>query len=256
MEIWAQPFSKLAPENPILQMKTSEGDIYLELFPKAAPKTVSNFMGLALGTQEYRDPITLEKSKKPFYNGLSFYRVHKEFAIQTGDPIGTGTGGPFEYSFEDEINATALGLHTKRVFDSEDELHPYLREGKKEVQEVIQKVILPQLKKEFQVTSGMSEAEQKKIFNEKIAPRVFNLTFKELFEASGYHYNEQLPSYPPFRGTLAMDTQGPNGNGSRFLINVANNEWMAGRNTIFGRVIQGMDIVDKIASVEVDNNYR
>lgn len=254
--VWAQPFSKLAPENPILRIHTSEGKFYVELFLKSAPKTVANVMGLALGTLEYRDPITLEKAKKPFYNGLSFYRVHKEFAIQTGDPIGTGTGGPYGFSFEDEINATTLGLHEKKVFDEKEELHPYLKESHKEIQEAIQKVIIPQLKKEFQVPQNIPEVEQKKIFEEKVAPRIFNMSFKELFEAFGYRYNEQLVSYPPKRGTLAMDTQGPNSNSSRFLINVADNEWIAGRSTIFGRVIQGMDVVDKIASVEVDNTYK
>ena len=69
-------------------MKTSEGDIVLELFDEDAPKTVSNFKKLA---------------SDGFYDGLVFHRVIDDFMIQGGCPQGTGTGGP-GYTFEDEIN--------------------------------------------------------------------------------------------------------------------------------------------------------
>jgi cyclophilin family peptidyl-prolyl cis-trans isomerase len=69
-------------------MKTSEGDIVLELFDEDAPKTVSNFKQLV---------------SQGFYDGLIFHRVIEDFMIQGGCPQGTGTGGP-GYTFEDEIN--------------------------------------------------------------------------------------------------------------------------------------------------------
>jgi cyclophilin family peptidyl-prolyl cis-trans isomerase len=69
-------------------MKTSEGDIVLELFDEDAPKTVANFKQLA---------------SQGFYDGLIFHRVIDDFMIQGGCPQGTGTGGP-GYTFEDEIN--------------------------------------------------------------------------------------------------------------------------------------------------------
>jgi peptidyl-prolyl cis-trans isomerase B (cyclophilin B) len=69
-------------------MKTTEGDITLELFDEDAPKTVSNFKQLA---------------GQGFYDGLVFHRVIPDFMIQGGCPEGTGTGGP-GYTFEDEIN--------------------------------------------------------------------------------------------------------------------------------------------------------
>ena len=69
-------------------MKTSEGDIVLELFDEDAPKTVGNFKKLA---------------SEGFYDGLIFHRVIDDFMIQGGCPEGTGTGGP-GYTFEDEIN--------------------------------------------------------------------------------------------------------------------------------------------------------
>jgi cyclophilin family peptidyl-prolyl cis-trans isomerase len=69
-------------------MKTTEGDITIELFDEDAPKTVSNFKQLA---------------GQGFYDGLIFHRVIPDFMIQGGCPEGTGTGGP-GYTFEDEIN--------------------------------------------------------------------------------------------------------------------------------------------------------
>ena len=69
-------------------MKTTQGDIVLELFDDDAPKTVQNFKDLA---------------GKGFYDGLSFHRIIKDFMIQGGCPEGTGTGGP-GYTFEDEFN--------------------------------------------------------------------------------------------------------------------------------------------------------
>ena len=76
-------------------IKTSLGDIKVELYPDKAPKTVANFVGLAEGT----------KTGKPFYNGVIFHRVIKDFMIQGGDPLGTGMGGP-DYKFEDEIDSS------------------------------------------------------------------------------------------------------------------------------------------------------
>src|SRR5215470_8788209 len=69
-------------------MTTNHGDIVIELFDDAAPKTVENFRTLA---------------GKGFYDGLTFHRIIKDFMIQGGCPQGTGTGGP-GYTFEDEFN--------------------------------------------------------------------------------------------------------------------------------------------------------
>src|SRR6266508_3848783 len=70
---------------------TSAGNFTVELFEKDAPKTVANFVDLAEGTKEWTDPKTETKVKKPYYNGLVFHRVIKNFMIQGGDPLGNGT---------------------------------------------------------------------------------------------------------------------------------------------------------------------
>lgn len=84
-------------------MRTSEGDITIDLFDDKAPNTVANFLGLATGEKEWADPYTGQPSHGKFYNGLTFHRIIKQFMIQGGCPLGTGTGGP-GYEFDDEID--------------------------------------------------------------------------------------------------------------------------------------------------------
>ncbi len=84
-------------------LHTNHGDIVITLFPEHAPKTVENFVGLATGTKEYRDPETGAATTGNFYDGLIFHRIIDGFMIQGGDPLGTGTGGP-GYRFGDEFH--------------------------------------------------------------------------------------------------------------------------------------------------------
>jgi peptidyl-prolyl cis-trans isomerase A (cyclophilin A) len=83
--------------------ETSQGNIVCRLFEKEAPKTVENFIGLAEGTKEFRDPISGKKEKRPYYDGLTFHRVIPQFMIQGGCPQGDGRGGP-GYNFADEFH--------------------------------------------------------------------------------------------------------------------------------------------------------
>lgn len=81
------------------EMITTKGNILIQLEFKKTPMTVGNFVGLAEGK--------IENSAKPigtpYYDGLKFHRVIKDFMIQGGDPQGNGQGGP-GYSFPDEID--------------------------------------------------------------------------------------------------------------------------------------------------------
>ena len=71
-----------------IQIKTTKGTIDAELYSKEVPKTVANFLAL---------------TRKGFYKGILFHRVIPNFMIQTGDPTGTGMGGP-GYTFADEFS--------------------------------------------------------------------------------------------------------------------------------------------------------
>ena len=82
-------------------LKTTKGDITINLFPVHAPATVENFVGLAEGTKDYKDDAG--RSGERYYDGLGFHRVIDGFMIQGGCPLGTGTGGP-GYTFKGEIH--------------------------------------------------------------------------------------------------------------------------------------------------------
>ena len=77
-------------------LETNKGSIELALYPEYAPKTVNNFVFLALDG---------------FYDDLTFHRVISNFMIQGGDPTGNGTGGP-GYRFEDETRGNPLTHET------------------------------------------------------------------------------------------------------------------------------------------------
>ena len=150
------------------QFDTSEGPFTIRLFEKEAPATVANFVGLAEGTKQWRDPQTGESKTAPFYNGVTFHRVIDGFMIQGGDRLGTGTGGP-GYKFADEF-------------------HPSLRHSR--------------------------------------------------------------------AGMLSMANAGPNTNGSQFFITLGPTPHLDNRHSVFGEVIEGMDVVKRIGSVPTGPNDR
>lgn len=89
----------------VATLHTNHGVIKVNLFGLHAPKTVSNFEGLATGEIDWKDPRSGEtQTGKPLYNGVIFHRVIEGFMIQGGDPTGTGMGGP-GYQFGDEIHS-------------------------------------------------------------------------------------------------------------------------------------------------------
>jgi cyclophilin family peptidyl-prolyl cis-trans isomerase len=121
-------------------ISTDRGDIVIELFADKVPTTVNNFVFLA---------------REGYYDGVTFHRVIGGFMAQSGDPTGTGSGGP-GYKFGDEF-------------------HPTLRHD---------------------------------------GP-----------------------------GVLSMANAGPSTNGSQFFITHGPTPHLDGRHSVFGRVVQGMDVV-------------
>lgn len=81
------------------KLQTNKGDILISLAFEKVPMTVSNFVGLAEGTLNLKNP------GKPYYDGMKFHRVIPNFMIQGGCPKGDGTGGP-GYTFPDEFDAS------------------------------------------------------------------------------------------------------------------------------------------------------
>ncbi len=140
-------------------IQTTKGDIIVKLEYEKTPVTVANFVSLAEGT----NPFVADSLKgKPYYDGIIFHRVIKDFMIQTGDPTGTGRGNP-GYKFRDEFN------------DS-------LKHDKK--------------------------------------------------------------------GILSMANSGTATNGSQFFITHKATPFLNGKHTVFGHVVEGLQVVDSIANVE------
>ncbi|TNN39413.1 Peptidyl-prolyl cis-trans isomerase CWC27 [Liparis tanakae] len=89
------------PSNGKVLLKTSAGDIDIELWSKEAPKACRNFVQLAM---------------EGYYDGTIFHRVVREFIVQGGDPTGTGTGGesiygrPFKDEFHSRLRFNRRGL--------------------------------------------------------------------------------------------------------------------------------------------------
>jgi cyclophilin family peptidyl-prolyl cis-trans isomerase len=132
-------------------ISTSMGDMKVELLPKEAPTTVNNFVFLA---------------REGFYENVKFHRIMRGFMVQTGDPTGTGAGGP-GYRFIDEP---------------------------------------------------------------------VNLNYE--------------------KGIVAMANAGPNTNGSQFFIVHGDNVQLPKSYTIFGKVTDGLNVLDQIAAVPVSNSPR
>ncbi|MFW6448729.1 MAG: peptidylprolyl isomerase [Halobacteriota archaeon] len=150
-------------------LHTTHGDVRIELFDERAPRTVENFVGLATGERTWEHPETGETVEgDPLYDDVLFHRVIDGFMIQTGDPTGTGRGGP-GYTFDDEF-------------------HPELRHDD--------------------------------------------------------------------AGVVSMANRGPDTNGSQFFITLAPTPHLDERHSVFGRVVEGMDVVESIGSVETDAQDR
>ena len=92
-----------AAGEPTAVFDTTAGTLRCTLFEKETPETVANFIGLATGTKDWKNPVSgATKHGVPLYDGTIFHRVIPNFMIQGGDPAGNGSGDP-GYKFKDEI---------------------------------------------------------------------------------------------------------------------------------------------------------
>jgi cyclophilin family peptidyl-prolyl cis-trans isomerase len=75
------------------------------------------------------------------------------------------------------------------------------------------------------------------------------LSVMEVLYRLGYRYNETVTSHRAIKGALAMANAGPNTNGSQFFINQVDTPHLDGLHTVFGQIVSGVDVVDKIVDV-------
>jgi peptidyl-prolyl cis-trans isomerase A (cyclophilin A) len=238
----SQPVAAAATDNPTAVIKTSLGEITVELLESEAPMTVANFLDLAEGRKEFTDPKTNKKVKRNYFDGLTFHRVIKNFMIQGGCPLGTGTGSP-GYKFKDEINGKSLGLDKLMAYANKQPHQWLLIRDRNSFQ---RQLVHPLLKK-----MGITDNDTLQKRMKEVEAALEKLTLLDAYTNMGYVYDEKLKSSPPKRGVLAMANSGPNTNGSQFFINLKDTPHLTGKHTVFGRVIKGMEVVDKIAEIKV-----
>ncbi len=124
LAVWAQSSPQAAPAAkratgattvhhapagpPIAIIDTTVGKLTCTLFPDKAPIGVANFIALATGTKDWKNPVSgVTKHGVPLYDGTIFHRVIPGFMIQGGDPKGDGTGDP-GYAFKNEVSSDLL----------------------------------------------------------------------------------------------------------------------------------------------------
>jgi peptidyl-prolyl cis-trans isomerase A (cyclophilin A) len=106
----AKPAAAATPAaQPTAVIDTTAGKMTCTLFPDKAPIGVANFIGLATGTKDWKNPISgAMKHGVPLYDGTIFHRVIPQFMIQGGDPAGTGSGADPIKAFKNEVSKDLL----------------------------------------------------------------------------------------------------------------------------------------------------
>ena len=202
-------------------MHTSMGDISLRFFPEAAPKTVENF---------------LTHAKNGYYDGLTFHRVIDDFMIQGGDPKGDGTGGESIYgdSFEDEFSDHLFNIRGSvsmaNAGADTNGSQFFINQADKEA---------------FTANGGWSTFEEQ---------------WKYIYPGLCQYYDtENYVGYVMQFGSFALDTDLVNDEVRKLYEEQGGNPTLDGAfnavdkgHTVFAQVYDGMEIVDKIAAVEVD----
>src|SRR5664279_4863917 len=98
-----------ASTKPTAIINTTAGKMTCTLFPDKAPIGVENFVGLATGTKNWRNPVSgATKHGVPLYDGTIFHRIIPNFMIQGGDPAGTGSGADPVPKFKNETSSDLL----------------------------------------------------------------------------------------------------------------------------------------------------
>ncbi|MDD5066377.1 MAG: peptidylprolyl isomerase [bacterium] len=225
---------------------TSKGTIIVKMLEEKAPVTVNNFIGLAEGTKEWTDPKTGKKQKKPFFNGLIFHRVIKDFMVQGGCPVGNGTGGP-GYAFADECYEK--GEQVKgNVNDEQTAILVWTR------------ILIPYLR-QYNGNTPSKTVNQiyKDVTLQKNGKSIFGKTIEFYQKETGNKdplYKQGKLLHGVSYGTLCMANAGPDSNGSQFFIVTKKDgcSWLDGKHTVFGEVVKGMETAHAIENVKTGAN--
>ena len=231
-------------QNPLIRISTSQGEMYIELFPIEAPSNVENFIALAEGEKEFTNLETGELIQTRYYNGMRFHRVVPGFIIQAGSPAYNPLGLQIN-SLNDEINANALGLDQISALNPDGSFADALNiESKSDFHEDI---LIPLYSQRSIIDVGVVLSSQYQILE-----ALQNLSIKSVYENQGYRYDESQKSRPIERGTVALANSGPDSNGPEFFISLTAAEALTGKYTVIGEVVEGEEVMDKIGNTAID----
>lgn len=232
------------PLNPLLEMSTSQGSIYIELFPNEAPGNVANFIALAAGEIELVDPATNTGFRPRYFDGMRFHRVIPDFVIQAGSPSYNPLGAPAEI-LRDEINADYLGLDQELVLNPNGSFNRLLNIQSKAD---FENIILAPLYRSMGIETDSELLDKQN----EVLDTLQQMSVKNAYENLGYRFRADYPSRKVSRGVMALANSGPDDNGPEFFISLADSEWLTGKHTVIGKVVEGMDVVDNIGNFPVN----
>ena len=229
--------------NPLVELNTSQGTLYIELFVQEAPRNVAQILALMAGEVELIDGTTGTAFNPLYYNGMIFHKAIPGFLIQTGSPYLSPIGAP-AVLLQDEINASALGLGSERVIGPDGGTNPLLNIVSQE--DFTREILLP-VYRDMNITSGANVLEKQ----DAIITQLKNMTINGLYELQGYRYLDDRFSHSNLRGTVSLANTGGNSNGPEFFINLNDAPWLDGKHTVVGAVVEGFSVVEAIGSIEL-----
>lgn len=212
---------------------TSEGDMYIRLFPEAAPKAVSNFIALA---------------QSGYYNGLTFHYVKQHFIVQSGDPTGTGGGGASATGepFKDEFDTKLLNLYgaVAMASDKEDSNGSQFYINQKSAEYFGSRdTYTPEYREQAAKAMYESALEQTQLTPEEFAKQ-YGIAKWEDFITETYVYDwipeEVWDVYLKHGGNLHLD--------GAFR--------RSGGHTVFGQVFKGLETLEAIAGAVVNSDMK
>jgi len=222
---------KPAAGETVAIMHTTKGDIHIRFFPEAAPKAVENF---------------LTHAKNGYYDGLVFHRVMKDFMIQGGDPKGDGTGGESCWGkpFEDEFDSKLMNIRGSLVMansgaNTNGSQFFINQAGPTEETAADLKKKMEASNKDVLERGTAAYEQYVQYYGESFTamyPTAKDFIVSYLTPAAKLVPDAVWELYAEVGGNIHLD-----------------GAWRyVGGHTVFGHVYEGMDVVDAIASVEVD----
>lgn len=221
--------------SPHLEFHTSEGDLSLELWPRAAPRAVARLARLAEGP--IYNPALFDEGESArsvgYFDGLAIDFTHPniEIAVEVRAPKRL-------FEFPAEIDAEALGLHEKRIASAG------------EAMDLLQRELLVQFRERGKDPDRVTPKLRQWLtrFYENSDPSfLVGVSWKEINEALGYRYERGLESRPASAGAVLLAAPAPGRASLRLSLVLVDMPQRTGREMVIGRLVRGLDLARAIS---------